>query len=376
MATRLLRREQFQQFLELLVGQGYRCVGPRVRDGAIVFDELTAVDHLPTGMVDDQAPGRYRLRDTGSSRWFEWATGPQAIKPLTFAPRETLWRAQRDAQGAITFTTPDRQAARVAVIGVRGCDLAALALQDQHFLGGIHPDPAYRARREALFIVAVHCARSAATCFCVSTGDGPAAQQGYDLVLGELEDRFTLAAGSDIGARVLDELVAAFDLPAADPSDEAAVTAQVEQAAASQSRVLPGRDLRAGLAANLDHPQWDDVAARCLACGNCTSVCPTCFCHREADVPELAGAASDHQREWDSCFSGDHGYIAGWNIRQEPRYRYQQWLTHKLGAWHDQYGRSGCVGCGRCIAWCPTGIDITDEAALLGVTPAAEAGNG
>ncbi|MGA7799412.1 MAG: 4Fe-4S dicluster domain-containing protein, partial [Gammaproteobacteria bacterium] len=133
----------------------------------------------------------------------------------------------------------------------------------------------------------------------------------------------------------------------------------------AQTRALPGRNLRAALFANLDHPRWDDVAARCLACGNCTLVCPTCFCHREADQPALDGTASTHVREWDSCFSAGHSALHGFNVRPETRQRYRQWLTHKLGSWHDQFGRSGCVGCGRCITWCPVGIDITEEATAL-----------
>jgi ferredoxin len=145
----------------------------------------------------------------------------------------------------------------------------------------------------------------------------------------------------------------------------ATAQSQLEHAARSQTRLLPGRKLQTALFANLNHPRWDEVAARCLSCGNCTLVCPTCFCHAEHDVPALNGMETLHEREWDSCFTAGHGYIHGMQVRPETKHRYRQWLTHKLGSWHEQFGRSGCVGCGRCIAWCPVGIDITEEAGAI-----------
>jgi len=353
-----LPRSDLDRLLAALQASGYRCVGPQVRDGAIVFDDLPSAAALPQGVHDQQGPGQYRLQAGEGERQFAWANGPQAVKPLTFVPRETLWRSRRDEAGQLTFEPVDDEARAVAVIGVRACDLAALAIQDRHFLGGVARDPAYAARRERLLLVAVNCSHPAATCFCASTGDGPGASDGYDLVMDELDDGFLVAAGSDAGASLLAQLA----LAPATSEQQSAAHEQTAQAGASQQRGLPSRDLRDTLFARLNHPRWDDVAARCLSCANCTLVCPTCFCHGESDHPTLDGSRSDHVREWDSCFSPDHSYMAGIVIRDDTRKRYRQWLTHKLGSWHDQFGRSGCVGCGRCITWCPVGIDITEEA--------------
>jgi ferredoxin len=250
---------------------------------------------------------------------------------------------------------------KIAVIGVRGCDLAALHLQDQHFLEGRYVDTYYAARRNGLFLVAVHCSHPADTCFCVSTGDGPAAQAGYDLALGELDTGFVITSGSAAGAEFMSRLE--LEPLSAAHRDEA--DKQLEAAVARQTRGLPGRDLKQALFTQLEHPRWEEVAGRCLSCGNCTSVCPTCFCHAEVELPALDGSASEHARQWDSCFTQGHSVIHGKVLRAETRLRYRQWLTHKLGSWHDQYGRSGCVGCGRCITWCPTGIDITEEATAI-----------
>jgi ferredoxin len=361
-----LPRERLQDLIDRLKAQGFRCAGPQVRDGAIVYAELDAVAQLPAGTHDDQQPGHYRVTTSSTPRQFAWANGPQALKPFLYAPRETLWRAQRAADGSLQFVDPVEPLLPLAVIGVRACDLAALALHDAHFLEGEYVDARYAARRSNLFLIAVECSHPAATCFCASTGDGPHVKQGCDIVLTELEEGFVARADSERGA----DLLAALALSPASEADVEQARAQTDRAAAAQQRGLPSRDLRDRLLASLDHPRWDDVAARCLSCGNCTSVCPTCFCHVQHETPQLDGLASEHVREWDSCFTRGHSYLHGFTVRPDTRARYRQWLVHKLGTWHDQYGRSGCVGCGRCIAWCPVGIDLTQEASALAGGPA------
>lgn len=357
---RFLARRHLASLLAALRQHGYRTVGPQVVDGAILYRPLDDVAALPHGIRDEQQPGRYELTPRDDARCFAWANGPQGLKPLTFAAEEPLWQAQRDVSGAIAFSAAEVAAPPTAVVGVRSCDLAALKLHDAHFLDGVTRDAPYAARRAALFIVAVNCSHPAATCFCASSGDGPSCHDGYDLLLDELDEGFVVQSGSRGGEALLAQL----PLQPLVASHRAAVEAQ-QRAAANQSRQLPSRNLRAALFSALDHPHWQDIAERCLACGNCTAVCPTCFCHSEHDDAALSGEVSHHLRRWDSCFTAGHSYIHGLVIRAETGDRYRQWLTHKLGSWHEQYGRSGCVGCGRCIAWCPVGIDLTAEVIAL-----------
>ena len=362
---RFLPRAELQHLLNCLERAGYRCIGPRVRDGAIVFDELSHVDELPRGVGDEQSPGHYCLDVSDSRRLFAWANGPQAIKPQLFAPREMLWRAERGESGRIEFREVAAQTVPVAIIGARPCDVAALAIQDRVFLGDRYRDPFYGQRREGLFVVAVNCSHPSQSCFCHSTGTGPSvdpAHQGHvDLVLTELEHGYLVSAGSEAGQKVFD------CLPLVEAVDQQFYEAGQQRLAAerAQTRSLPEGDIAKTLMANLDHPRWQEVAGRCLACGNCTMVCPTCFCHREGDEPALDGGATEHVRQWDSCFTQGHSAIHGFVLRQETAQRYRQWLTHKLASWHEQFGSSGCVGCGRCLTWCPSAIDMTEEVAAI-----------
>lgn len=356
-----LPRTRLAELLEALQGQGYRCIGPQVRDGAIVYDELDSIEQLPKGIRQQQAPGQYRLQQSDDDYLFSWANGPQAIKPLVFASEEILWQCQTNDDNGLDFFSNEADAQRIAFIGARPCDIAALDIHDRHFLQQEHCDPHYQARRQNLLLIAVNCTQPAETCFCASTGDGPQASYGFDLALTEMADGFLLESHTEHGQAITRDI----DLRSATEHQLKDADKLLQQAADQQQRHLPEGNLQRVLFDNLEHARWDEVAARCLSCGNCTSVCPTCFCHSEIDRPQLDGRSSQHIRQWDSCFSHGHSYIHGISIRADTRSRYRQWLTHKLGSWHEQYGRSGCVGCGRCISWCPVGIDITEEVSAI-----------
>jgi ferredoxin len=358
-AAGVIEPEGLDELVSALRRRGYRVVGPTLRDGAIVYDELDSAADIPAGWTDVQEPASYRLERRDDQARFGYAVGPQSWKQFLFPARVSLWQAHRTEDG-FELSEPDDPDAPYAFLGVRACELHAIDIQDRVFIGGRHVDRDYAGRRRDAFVVAVNCFEPGGTCFCTSMGTGPAVDSGYDLALTELLEgghRLLVEVGSPRGAELLAELT---HRPAARGDHEAAARA-VESAAGRMGRQLEAEGLRDLLAQNLEHPRWDDVAERCLTCGNCTLVCPTCFCSSVEEVTDLDTDSAERVRSWDSCFAIDHSYIHGGAIRPGGRSRYRQWLTHKFGTWHDQFGSSGCVGCGRCITWCPVGIDVTEE---------------
>jgi ferredoxin len=353
-----------QALLDVLKQRGFRVIGPTVRDAAIVYDDIASIADLPRGWTDEQDGGRYRLHRRDDDALFGYAVGPQSWRKFLHPPTQRLWSATRNGDG-VTVTAEPHPTERLAFIGARSCDLHAIAIQDRVLLGGAHVDAAYRARRQGVFAVAVNCGTAGGTCFCVSMHSGPKATTGYDLALTELldgpEHRFLVEVGSDDGHAVLAELP---HRPAT-PEDKDAAAAVVARTAGSMGRTMRADDVRELLQRNPAHPRWEEVAARCLSCANCTLVCPTCFCTTVEDTSELDGSRTARTQRWDSCFTMDHSYIHGGSVRPSGSSRYRQWMTHKLSSWWEQFGTSGCVGCGRCITWCPVGIDITEEVAAI-----------
>ena len=356
----ILPLADFQRLLDAFHAKGYRMVGPTVRDGAVVWETVRLVSDLPVGWRDHQEPGWYRLEQTGSRQIFGVVHGAQSLKPFAFAPRESLLQIERTPGG---FAAQPRlpRSEKVAVIGARACDLSGLAIQDRIFLNGTYQDTSYAARREGLFVIVVNCTRALPTCFCASMDTGPRAKHGFDLALTEVDDQLLVEAGSEAGS----DLLSTLSLSPASHNIIGEAAVRVDACARSQVRRLDRARLPHALYDAHEHPRWDDVAARCLACANCTMVCPTCFCHRVEETPDLTWQRTEHARLWDSCFTQEHGYIHGKNVRPTIKDRYRMWLTHKLASWNDQFGTSGCVGCGRCITWCPVGIDLTEELPAL-----------
>ncbi|MHB1510623.1 MAG: 4Fe-4S dicluster domain-containing protein [Acidimicrobiales bacterium] len=373
-----------EELFGVLAEDGYEVLGPTVRDDAVVIEAITQPGQLPRGWGDAQTPGSYRLVERGDGAYFGFAVPAGTWKRHLFEPRAVLWRSRREGDGVVF--EPGGHVRRLrAFLGIRGCDLAGIAVQDRVFgateraterlggdgsateraterLGG-SADPAYGARRDGVLFIGVNCSDPASTCFCTSMGTGTGIGERADLALTELDPaladqhRFLVHVTTDRGRAIADRM----SLVAATDRDLASATAVRDGAIARMGRSMDTRDLPQILREAAEHPRWDDVALRCLSCGNCTMACPTCFCADVSDQPNVAAGVDERVREWASCFQLGHSYLHGGSVRVSTKARYRQWMTHKLSTWWDQFGVSGCVGCGRCITFCPVGIDITEE---------------
>ncbi len=359
-STLAIEKSLLNTLLARLKERGYQPVGPHVKNESLVYEPIESLDDLPYGYITEQAPGHFRLVSTGQARYFDAIPGAQSWKQFLFPPRIDMLKL-RKVNSHWEMIPPETQHASYALIGVRACELAAIQIQDRAFIRPDFSDPTYHSRRGRIFILAVNCMHPAGTCFCSSMDSGPRVKDGYDLALTELEDVFLLTVGSELGRDMLERLkfeaASAFLLSSADHS--------LEQAASQMGRKLETDDLPDLMINNLDHPHWREVGQRCLSCGNCTQVCPTCFCWDAVESMNLEGTETHRERVWDSCFNPGYSYLAGGNTRPSISSRYRQWLSHKLGTWKQQYGTLGCVGCGRCITWCPAGIDLTEEVEML-----------
>ncbi len=366
----VLDRQNFDHLFHALRSRGYEVVGPTVREGAIVYDRLSSAGDLPSGWTDEQEGGKYRLKRRKDEALFGYVVGPHSWKKFLFPQVQRLWQARREENG-FQVVSESPEPPRYAFLGVRSCELHAIEVQDKVFLNGSYVDPGYKARRENLFMIAVNCGQAGGTCFCVSMNTGPKATAGYDLALTEVlqggQHYFVVDVGTERGSEVLKEV------PHRPVDDAERRTADriVSETALHMGRTMETHGIKELLYANSEHPRWDNVASRCLTCANCTMVCPTCFCSTVEDVTDLSGEHAERWRKWDSCFTMDFSYIHGGSVRATAKSRYRQWMTHKLATWIDQFGTSGCVGCGRCITWCPVGIDITEEVQAIRETPSA-----
>lgn len=357
----ILDAADLSHLFHALIDSGHTVVAPAARDGAITFREAAAAGDLPVGKTDEQAPGSYRLKDRTDRALFGHAAGPDSPKRWLHPPAFLRFRAHREKSG-FSLERGDTSAPKYAFLGIKPCDLAAIGRQDKVLLGGPYAEPAYAARRQEALLVVAQCTEPRGTCFCASMGTGPRAEAGFDLALTELlrdgRHELVVEVGSERGAALLEKV----PKRAAVPADLEAARGAVARGASTMERTLRTEGLKAALQAKAESPRWEDVEKRCLCCANCTMVCPTCFCSTIEDTTDLTGGTAERWRRWDSCYTLDFSYIHGGSVRRSGASRYRQWLTHKLASWVDQFGETGCVGCGRCITWCPVGIDLTAEA--------------
>ncbi len=361
----ILHDENFQRLLDALIDMGYQVIAPTHLEGLVQYGPICKANELPIGWTDEQRAGSYRTHKRHDQAKFGYNLGVQSWKKYLLPPKQKLWSASKSKNGTITFSVPHEGRNKQAFLGVRPCELQGILLQDQVFQQREYKDVDYQNRRAQTLIIAVNCTQSSAVCFCTSMGTGPQATQDFDISLTEVVDKnshyFVVHCASDIGEKMCQQI----GLDIAHKDQLAAESSLLQQNAQQIGDRLPQQGIKALLYENHESPVWDEVAERCLSCANCTLSCPTCFCTTVQDATDLTEEHSERWRQWDSCFNQDFTYLHGGHVRTSVRARYRQWITHKLASWHDQFGASGCTGCGHCITWCPAGIDIREEVGKL-----------
>lgn len=355
---------EFDNLINKLKEKGYTTVGPTIQNGAIVYSEIDSSSDLPVGFTDTQKPGFYRLEKTAQNAFFNYVVGPQSWKKFLYPSIQKLFTAYYK-NNKLEIEKPDQPKTQYAFIGVRACEINSIEIQDRVFFGGEYQNSNYKALRKNSLIIAVNCSKAEANCFCTSMGTGPEVKSGYDILLTEIinekEHYFLIETESEKGEEIVNEL----NSREANESELNKKNQVIQKTISQIKKHLDTENLKDILLKSLESPLWDEVAKRCLACGNCTMVCPTCFCMTVEDYTDLHKTKAERIQKWDSCFTLEFSYIHGGSVRVSIGSRYRQWLTHKLASWHEQFGTSGCVGCGRCITWCPVGIDITEEATKI-----------
>ncbi len=364
-----IRKDVLRLVFEKVKGS-HRIIGPKIENDVIVLKDID-FDDIPAGYRDRQGKGIYKLSSPQSSQptagpaktMFSFSVGPDSFKRFLHPPfMEELFTFRKSKKGLYVKPVV-KEDKPLAFIGVRACDIAALKKLDKVFLGGAVRDSTYSSLRKDLLVIGVNCVYPGGNCFCHSMGTGPEIRDAFDVALSEIDEYFLLEAGTARGKEIMDALPS----EEIDNSDRDKKTSAIESCIRLIRKSVGTHELPALIYRNLEHPRWAEVAKLDLECGNCTQVCPTCFCNSSYDYLLLPGISKKAEisgtrvRTWDSCFSVNFARVHGGNFRPSRSARYRHWMTHKLAYSIEQHGSPDCVGCGRCITWCPAGIDITEE---------------
>jgi len=249
------------------------------------------------------------------------------------------------------------------IFGVRSCDVSAITLLDR-FYGGLFEDDFYMNRRRKTVFISIACNSPDPTCFCIGLGTGPFLKSGFDIQLTDLGNRYLVQVGSGEGLKIIKGFRHIFQRPKKTDYDD-----QYEAMLSSQSgfekRITLETVRQKIIAGKVEDSFWESVAQRCFQCGGCVYECPLCTCFNVVDWKE-AGDKGIRMRLWDTCMFKGFTKMAGNVLPAEKQImRTKRWYFHKLLYYPEQFGKFGCVGCGRCTITCPGRIDMATIANKL-----------
>ncbi|RLB29245.1 MAG: 4Fe-4S ferredoxin [Deltaproteobacteria bacterium] len=342
MSETVITREEIKEFIKSLQGS-YEVFAPVREGGYHRFKQLTGDEAADLDFSNTRLSPKSLLFPQ-SERMFEF----------------TLDETNEDSH--ILKETPKEYPPAV-VFGIRPCDAKALRLVNVNFDNPEFTDPWWAKRLDSMTFIGLGCNDPCSTCFCTSVGCGPFHEEGLDILLFDLGERYLAKALTDKGEQLLGQGGFQED---ADVDTRKRAGELKKEAEHKISSHVPTDKLKDKDLLNLfDAPFWDEVAFACINCGTCTFLCPTCWCFDIQD--EVSKNQGDRIRNWDSCmFPLFTLHASGHNPRSEKVQRARQRFMHKLKYYVDKYGNGvACVGCGRCVNYCPVNIDIREVFKLM-----------
>lgn len=359
----ILSKKQLKQLFALLKQEAFSLIGPVVKDGVISYEEVPVLEELASSVQDKQSPAFYSLKKTNKPYFFSYANGFSSLKKFFFPAQRELFSLKRDKNKRFNIFYPDKPNKKLAFFGIKPCDLAALVVQDKIFMEGDYQDIYYQNLRKNSFIVVANCTHPSENCFCTSFNTGPAVKnkESLDISLTEIleaDKHYFIAEAFSERAR---EYFRKLKVPLAKEKDKKMFNKTIEKSARKIKKRVNEEEIKKFFPLSYENYYWREIGKRCLGCGNCTLVCPSCFCSTVLEKSNIGATEAERVKVWDSCFNVEFSYIHPAAVRKNIYSRYRQWLMHKFFNWYKQFKTSGCVGCGRCISWCPVGIDVRDE---------------
>ncbi|MFC1994521.1 4Fe-4S dicluster domain-containing protein [Chloroflexota bacterium] len=331
MKAKIIRKEDVADLLDKFIEE-YELFAPVKRDNLVVFDRI----------------------HSGNEAFLDYTNTTKSAKEILFPQAETLFSYVATDGGASIETPPSEESPRL-LFGVRPCDARSFVLLDEVFDGEKYKDVYYLNRRANMAVVAIGCVRPRSTCFCTSVGGAPCSAEGSDLLLIDVGDDYVVQVVSDKGARLLEGV----GLEDAGEDEIALMWQAIRDAQAYMAPKLAMDGLKQKLDSMFEDPIWGPLTEKCLGCGVCTYLCPTCHCFDIVD--EATDSAGQRIRLWDSCqFRQFTLQASGFNPRPTTKGRLRQRIMHKFSYFIDNYGHIGCVGCGRCVIECPVNLDTRD----------------
>ena len=333
----ILPKSDLNAFVTKLM-ETYRVIAPVRRDGELRFDAVTSA-----------AEATLDYRNTTKSP-----------KSAFFPQSEAMIRYGRERGRFNEINAVPVDTRPTLLLGVRPCDARSFLLLDKIFAEGEYLDPYYMSRRENTIVASLACDRPRQTCFCNAFGSGPYDSEGADILLRDAGDAYLIDSVSERGAKLLSDL----ELDSADAAHESRAD-EIKDAAVGRLREIePVAGIERELHTLFDSDVWTEVSEKCLACGTCTYVCPTCHCFTIED--RMLAQSGERIRAWDSCmFPTFTVHASGHNPRPTQAARWRQRTMHKFDYLPRNVGAFGCVGCGRCIQSCPVRLDIREVLARV-----------